>query len=70
MLQEVLERLAQIEKAIHELKEQMAKYSEGQSVSRTSLYGTWKSKFPSDLDIDKELAAIRQGWHSRLQEDV
>lgn len=70
MLQEVLERLAQIEKAIHELREQIAKYSEGQSVSRTSLYGAWKSKFPHDLDIDKELAVIREGWRSRLPEDV
>ncbi|GBC75880.1 hypothetical protein HRbin07_00072 [bacterium HR07] len=70
MLQEVLERLAQVEKAIQELKEQIARCAEAQSIPRTSLYGIWKGKFPDDLDVDKELADIRKGWRSRLQEHV
>jgi len=31
-----------------------------------SLYGIWRDKFPTDIDIDEALKEIRGGWQKRL----
>lgn len=32
-----------------------------------SLYGSWRDKFPEDLDLNKEIQNIRTDWKKRLK---
>ena len=34
-----------------------------------SLRGNWQGKFPEDLDIEKEIRAIRDEWKQDFQEE-
>ena len=36
----------------------------------TSLRGTWKGKFPEDIDIEGELRDIRNGWKKEMEDMI